>query len=513
MDANNMPALQDKLLDIKGYSTKVPLTKKLVIATLVSVAVYFLISLVDLSAYGEMASRGLGLFVALVLFMVFSGMDVMVDGLIMIFLGIALSFWQWKDVQTYLGSSQFYSMLGMVIVAMGCEFTPFGRRVAYFFLEHFGQKPKRMVIVFGAVTALMSAFVSNIATLILMSSIAASVLEAMGEKPGESNIGKALMLLVAAASMFGGCALISGSPYGNAIAISMMENASEGVYTVSYAQWAFFGCITFLVLVIPFCMIYIKCSGVKNSGYQLPTKEYYEEKKKELGKLGGSEVRWVIIVVVMVALMIAGKNTAEMAMLFAMISFLPVIGTTPVRESMSKVPLRILMCMGIIPMMSKLLTTTGVVDWLTDILKGNLNITSPLLFSIVTTLPRTLIIARHLLHQYGFHQHCAALHAIDLPVLALEDGSGLAQEKVRERCIRALKEDGSGAIVLGCGGMATLAQELTRELRVPVIDGVSAAVKMVESLVALGLATSKHGDLAFPEKKALSGQFQSLNPF
>lgn len=134
-------------------------------------------------------------------------------------------------------------------------------------------------------------------------------------------------------------------------------------------------------------------------------------------------------------------------------------------------------------------------------------------FSIVTTLPRTLIIARHLLHQYGFHQHCAALHAIDLPVLALEDGSGLAQEKVRERCIRALKEDGSGAIVLGCGGMATTAQELTRELRVPVIDGVSAAVKMVESLVALGTATSKHGDLAFPEKKALSGQFQSLNPF
>ena len=134
-------------------------------------------------------------------------------------------------------------------------------------------------------------------------------------------------------------------------------------------------------------------------------------------------------------------------------------------------------------------------------------------FSIVTTLPRTLIIARHLLHQYGFHDHCAALHAIDLPVLALEDGSGMAQEKVRARCIQALKEDGCGAIVLGCGGMATLAQELTRELRVPVIDGVSAAVKMVESLVALGLSTSKQGDLGFPEAKALSGKFQALNPF
>ncbi len=134
-------------------------------------------------------------------------------------------------------------------------------------------------------------------------------------------------------------------------------------------------------------------------------------------------------------------------------------------------------------------------------------------FSVVTTLPRTLIIARHLLHQYGFHEHCAGLHAINLPVLALEDGSGLAQEKVRARCLQALQEDGCGAIVLGCGGMADLAQALTRELQVPVIDGVSAAVKMVESLVSLGLSTSKHGDLAFPEAKAVSGKFQTFNSF
>lgn len=132
-------------------------------------------------------------------------------------------------------------------------------------------------------------------------------------------------------------------------------------------------------------------------------------------------------------------------------------------------------------------------------------------FSIVTTLPRTLTIARHLLHQYGFERHCAALHAIDLPVLSLEDGSGLAQEKVREQCIAAKKSDGSGAIVLGCGGMADLAQELTRELHIPVIDGVSAAVKMVESLAALRLTISKHGDLDYPLEKPLSGRFAGLN--
>ncbi|MBS0970684.1 allantoin racemase [Nissabacter archeti] len=132
-------------------------------------------------------------------------------------------------------------------------------------------------------------------------------------------------------------------------------------------------------------------------------------------------------------------------------------------------------------------------------------------FSIVTTLPRTLVIARHLLYQYGFERHCAGLHAIDLPVLALEDGSGLAQQRVRELCIAARDHDGSGAVVLGCGGMADLARTLTDELGIPVIDGVSAAVKMVEALAALGLRTSKQGDLAYPLAKPLSGRFFGLN--
>lgn len=132
-------------------------------------------------------------------------------------------------------------------------------------------------------------------------------------------------------------------------------------------------------------------------------------------------------------------------------------------------------------------------------------------FTVVTTLPRTLIIARHLLRQYGFEHHCAALHAIDLPVLALEDGSGLAQEKVRQRCIQALHEDDCGAIVLGCGGMASLARDLTQELGVPIIDGVSAAVKMVEALIGLGLSTSKQGDLAWPLRKTMTGAFAHLN--
>ena len=47
--------------------------------------------------------------------------------------------------------------------------------------------------------------------------------------------------------------------------------------------------------------------------------------------------------------------------------------------------------------------------------------------------------------------------------------------------------------------------------RQTMIDGVSAAVKMVESLAALRLTTSKHGDLDYPLEKPLSGRFAGLN--
>ena len=75
-----------------------------------------------------------------------------------------------------------------------------------------------------------------------------------------------------------------------------------------------------------------------------------------------------------------------------------------------------------------------------------------------------------------------------------------------------MDDDRSEAIVLGCAGMADLAAELSKEFGVPVIDGVSAAVKLVESLVALRLQTSKINGYAFPRSKPYIGLFQTFQP-
>ncbi|HET8790108.1 MAG TPA: aspartate/glutamate racemase family protein [Modicisalibacter sp.] len=132
-------------------------------------------------------------------------------------------------------------------------------------------------------------------------------------------------------------------------------------------------------------------------------------------------------------------------------------------------------------------------------------------FSIVTTLGRTAIIAEHLLQNYGFVHHCRRVRAAEIPVLDLEDNGKAALTRLIDECRRARDEDNIGAIVLGCGGMADLTEQISDAVGLPVIEGVTAAVKLAEALVGLGLGTSKHGDLAFPRPKTFTGQFAHLS--
>ena len=69
---------------------------------------------------------------------------------------------------------------------------------------------------------------------------------------------------------------------------------------------------------------------------------------------------------------------------------------------------------------------------------------------------------------------------------------------ITAECARAVAEDGCDVIVLGCAGMADLAQHIQRPDLGPVVDGVAAATTMVQSLVAMGLTTSTQYEFAAP---------------
>jgi allantoin racemase len=132
-------------------------------------------------------------------------------------------------------------------------------------------------------------------------------------------------------------------------------------------------------------------------------------------------------------------------------------------------------------------------------------------FSVVTTTDRSRVPVEALVQRYGMAGR-ARVRAADIPVLSLEDPASGAVEKLRGEIARAIEEDRAEAIVLGCAGMADLAQRLQEEFSLPVIDGVSAAVKQAEALIALGLSTSKRGAYASPLAKPYRGVLKSFSP-
>jgi allantoin racemase len=132
-------------------------------------------------------------------------------------------------------------------------------------------------------------------------------------------------------------------------------------------------------------------------------------------------------------------------------------------------------------------------------------------FTVVTTMERSRLPLEALVEKYGMKGRCN-VRAADIPVLSLEDPNSNARDRLRVEISKALLENRAEAIVLGCAGMADLADQLGLEFSVPVIDGVAAAVKQAEALVALGLKTAKRGAYATPIVKPYLGVLKPFAP-
>ena len=131
-------------------------------------------------------------------------------------------------------------------------------------------------------------------------------------------------------------------------------------------------------------------------------------------------------------------------------------------------------------------------------------------FSVITSLLRTRGRALDLAQRYAPQGACRGVYACDIPVLELESDPTVLK-RVVALARTALDRDGSDVIVLGCAGLADLCAAATGELGVPVIDGVAAATVLAESLVRLGLHTSRHDEYARPPAKAYTGMLSGFS--
>jgi allantoin racemase len=133
-------------------------------------------------------------------------------------------------------------------------------------------------------------------------------------------------------------------------------------------------------------------------------------------------------------------------------------------------------------------------------------------FSVITTLSRSVSAIEHNLVRYGLSMRCAKVRASEVAVLSLEDPKSDARSKISAEIELAKTQDRAEAIVLGCAGMADLAKALSDQHELPVIDGVAAAMGLIEMLCRMNVKTSKRGGYAAPLPKIYTGAFSVYAP-
>ncbi|WP_328222769.1 MULTISPECIES: aspartate/glutamate racemase family protein [unclassified Streptomyces] len=123
-------------------------------------------------------------------------------------------------------------------------------------------------------------------------------------------------------------------------------------------------------------------------------------------------------------------------------------------------------------------------------------------YGVVTTLARSCGQIEDSLDAAGVGRNCAAIVGTGLGVLDLADADRTTRAFLTAG--QRARDAGAEVLILGCAGMTGLQRTVGEKLGVPVVDGVGAAVKLAESLVSLGLTTSRAGGYAKPLPKRRS---------
>lgn len=147
-------------------------------------------------------------------------------------------------------ASTYYSpilflLLGGAFIALAIERTGLHRRLSLAILRGVGANggPVRLLLAFMLSTALLSMFISNTSTALIMMPIALAVLEgggsvAQGDDIPQDGIAGALPMGIAFAASIGGLGTIVGSPT-NAIAVGLLDKI-VGV-RITFAEWSLYG--------------------------------------------------------------------------------------------------------------------------------------------------------------------------------------------------------------------------------------------------------------------------------
>lgn len=195
-----------------------------------------------------------------------------------------------------------YLFMGGFLIALAMQRWQLHRRVALNLIGVMGTRPTRIIAGFLLASALVSMWVSNTATALMMLPIALSVLQILPPQaaatPALRGFGTALLLAVAYGATTGGMATLIGTPP-NALLAAFVENTYG--YTLGFGRWMLLG-VPVMLVTLPLVWLVLTRVSFRLGGGEVPgMAEFIREQQAQLGPWTRGE-RIVLTVFLLTAL-------------------------------------------------------------------------------------------------------------------------------------------------------------------------------------------------------------------
>lgn len=203
-----------------------------------------------------------------------------------------------KEVSSSYADSVIFLFMGGFMIGLAIEKWNLHKRIALTIVNITGTSGDRIVLGFILATGLLSMWLSNTATTMMMYPIAASVITVIKDNHKGmarlDNLAITIMLAIAYASNFGGIATIVGTPP-NVAFVGFIEEKYK--YSIQFVDWMIICTPLSLLLLFSLYVVMTRWLYPNKLGADAATRMVIKDQLKQLGPLTKPEKRVLIIFV------------------------------------------------------------------------------------------------------------------------------------------------------------------------------------------------------------------------
>lgn len=393
---------------------------------LIGIGLFFGSRYLDISAFDTSA---LGLALWMVYWWVTQPVPLYVTALLPIAVGVPFELIPTDVLAQSYGNQMIFLFLGGFILAIGIERWNLHEQIALSIIRMFGRTPQRILGGFMFSTAILSMWISNTATTLMMLPIAMSVIQTIPRFREKKLFSVGLLLSIAFAANIGGTATLIGTPPNIQMA-GILEQ--EFGLSISFFEWFLIG-TPFMLIMLVLSFFTVKYYFIKNATFEM------EEIAPR--KLDANQKRVLYLFLVVVALWMSRTflsdlmpiiiNDTVIALAGAILLFIfPSTEKRPllIWEDLNKLPWGILFLFGGGMALAAILAEANIVTFLVEVMKPLANFPIIILLLVIFTIA---VFATELMSNLALVSLIIPLIGkfaieLDLPLLGISAGIALS---------------------------------------------------------------------------------------